>query len=193
MAGDGSDARMRVVVVPLPAQGHLNQLLHFSRAIAQRGASISFVATSTHIHQVRQRVQGWDLHKFDIHFEELPMPHVTGEELDVQSTNTFPLHLIPLFEAVEDQLGFHVDQLLHTICSENSKRVLIVYDASMGWIQTLATKYSILAYIFRSTSAYYNLRRKQVRDETWDLPERLIKYSRRQRSLLGPAKGRDIS
>ncbi|GLJ41404.1 hypothetical protein SUGI_0857040 [Cryptomeria japonica] len=200
MSGDTSGSKMRVVVVPLPAQGHLNQLLHFSRVIAQRGATVSFVATSTHIHQVRSRVEGWEFHKFDIHFEELPMPHLSGEELDAQSCHTFPIHLIPLFEAMEDQLGSHVDQLLRAICSENNNRVVIVYDSTMGWIQTAATKYSIPAYIFRPISAYYKIWSKRVSNETGGsspfnislkrcYPERLIKYLRRQRSLLGPAKG----
>ncbi|GLJ41409.1 hypothetical protein SUGI_0857120 [Cryptomeria japonica] len=204
MAGDGSAARMRVVVVSLPAQGHLNQLLHFARVIAERGASVSFVATSTHIHQVRRRVQGWDLHNFDIRFEELPMPHLTGGEFDSQSSHMFPIHLIPLFEAVEDQLESHVDQLLSNICSENNNKVVLVYDAAMGWVQTVATKYSVPAYVFRPTGAYFYLWMKRVCDETWGLspvnislkrciPQRLVKYSMRQRSLLGHAKGEIIN
>ncbi|GLJ41408.1 hypothetical protein SUGI_0857080 [Cryptomeria japonica] len=204
MAGDGNGARMRVVVVPLPAQGHLNQLLHFSRAIAQRGASVSFVATSTHIHQVRRRVQGWELHNFDIRFEEWPMPHLSDGEIDAQSTHMFPLHLIPLFEAMENQLGSHLEQLLCTIRSQNNNRVVIVHDSVMGWIQTVATKYSIPAYAFRPTGAYFYLWMKRVSDETMGvspvsislkrcLPERYIKYSKHQMSLLGSAKGQIIN
>ncbi|GLJ41405.1 hypothetical protein SUGI_0857050 [Cryptomeria japonica] len=200
MGGDGNGGRMQVVVVPLPAQGHLNQLLHFSRVVAQRGATVSFVATSTHIHQVRSRVQGWDLHNFDIRFKELPMPHLSGEDIDAQSSHMFPLHLIPFFEAVEDQLGSHVDQLLSTICSENNNRVVIVHDSAMGWIQTVATKYSIPAYLFIPVGAYFNLWLKRVSDETWGLspvnislkrcfPERSIKNIRRQSSFFEHAKG----
>ncbi|GLJ41407.1 hypothetical protein SUGI_0857070 [Cryptomeria japonica] len=157
MAGDGNGATMQVGVVPLPAQGHLNQLLHLSRVIAERGASVSFVATSTHIHQVRRRVQGWDLHNFDIRFHELPMPHLSPGELNAHSSHMFPLHLIPLFEAVDDQLGSHVDQLGSHVCSENNNRVVIVYDSGMGWIQNVATKYSIPTYVFSPVGAYYRL------------------------------------
>ncbi|GLJ41415.1 hypothetical protein SUGI_0857250 [Cryptomeria japonica] len=205
MAGDASGATMYVVVVPLPAQGHLNQLLHFSRVIAQRGATVTLVATSTHIQQVRSRAEGWDPHKFDIRFQELPTPHLTGgDQFDAQSSHMFPIHLIPLFEAVEDQLGSHVDQLLSNICSEKNNRVVLVYDAGMGWVQTVATKYSVPAYVFRPTGTYFYLWMKRVCDETWGLspfnisskrciPERLVKYSMRQRSLLGPAKGQIIN
>ncbi|GLJ41412.1 hypothetical protein SUGI_0857160 [Cryptomeria japonica] len=200
MGGDENGLRIQVVVVPLPLQGHLNQLLHFSRVIAQRGATVSFVATSAHIHQVRRRVQGWDLHNFDIRFKELPMPHLPAEEIDAQSSLMFPFHLIPLFEAVEYQLGSHVDQILGTICSENNNRVVIVHDSIMGWIQTLAKKHSVPAYIFSCIGAYYRLWMKRVSDQTWGLsplnislkrcfPERLLKYAMRQRSLLEPAKG----
>ncbi|GLJ41414.1 hypothetical protein SUGI_0857190 [Cryptomeria japonica] len=198
MGADGSGERMQVVVVPLPAQGHLNEMLQFSRVIAGRGASVSFVTTSTHIHQARRRVEGWDLHKFDIRFEELPMPHLTDGEIDAQSTHLFPFHLIPLFEAVEDQLASHVDQLLSTICSENNSKVVIVYDSCMGWIQTVATKYSVPAYVFRPTGSYFNLWIKRVCDKAWPhinislkrcFPERLINYLRRQRALSAPAKG----
>ncbi|GLJ41410.1 hypothetical protein SUGI_0857140 [Cryptomeria japonica] len=200
MARDGSGTRMQVVVLPLPAQSHLNSLLHFSRVIAERGASVSFVATSTHIQQVRRRAEGWELHNFDISFRELPMPHLTAGDLDSQSTTMFPLQLIPLFEAVENQLGSHVDQLLQTICSENKNRVVLIYDVAMGWVQTVATKYSIPAYVFRPTGSYYNLWMKRTRDETMVVspvnvslkrcfPERFIKNWRRQRTQLGPAKG----
>lgn len=59
---------IQVVMLPLPAQGHLNHLLHLSRALAGRGVNVLFVTTSVHVNQARHRVRGWDPHNFPIRF-----------------------------------------------------------------------------------------------------------------------------
>ncbi|XP_057839870.2 zeatin O-glucosyltransferase [Cryptomeria japonica] len=201
MDSDANGRKIHVVVVPLPAQGHLNQLLHFSRAIAERGVTVSFVAASTHIQQVQHRVDGWDPHKFDIQFRELPMPHLPGGEPDLKSNHMFPVHLIPLFEATEDAFSPNLDLLVGSICSESNNRVVIVYDGPMGWVQTVATKYGIPAYVYSPAGAYPNFWFQEgVSGQTASgltvnisykrcLPESYLTYAKRQHSLQGLAKG----
>ncbi|KAI3972307.1 hypothetical protein MKW92_000835 [Papaver armeniacum] len=45
-----------VVVVPLPSQGHQNQLLHFSRLISTHGIPVYYVGSAVHNHQVKTRM-----------------------------------------------------------------------------------------------------------------------------------------
>ncbi|GLJ55901.1 hypothetical protein SUGI_1200170 [Cryptomeria japonica] len=153
MDSDESGAEIHVVMVPILAQSHMNQLLHFSTAIAGRGLSVSFVATSTHIHQVRHRFQGCDLHKFNIRFEELHMPELPDGEANAESTHMFPIHLASLFDC-GDLLRPQMDSLLCKICSSNTKKVVMVYDPQMGWVQPLADKYEIPAYKFMPVGIY---------------------------------------
>ncbi|XP_057826416.2 zeatin O-xylosyltransferase-like [Cryptomeria japonica] len=203
MDSDERGAEIHVVVVPLLAQGHLNQLLHFSTAIAGRGLSVTFVATSTHIHQVRHRFQGWDLQKFNIRFEELPIPELPDGEPSAQNTRMFPIHLASVFDC-GDLLRPQMDNFLCKICSYNNKSVVMVYDMHMGWVQPLADKYEIPAYKFIPVGIYPALwfTDKRIGTEFAGLgfsslkvplfrtiTEQHLRFLEHQESFLGPDKG----
>ncbi|RVX09691.1 Zeatin O-glucosyltransferase [Vitis vinifera] len=51
------EAPVAVVMVPFPAQGHLNQLLQLSRLISSYNVSVHYVGSVTHTHQAKLRVQ----------------------------------------------------------------------------------------------------------------------------------------
>eukprot|EP01018_Ginkgo_biloba_P020193 Gb_07988 [translate_table: standard] len=202
--------KIQVVVVPFPAQGHLNQLLHLSRTLATRGLSVLFVTTSTHINQVRHRVQGWDPENLDFRFEELPMPDFTDIQPDIESTRKFPTHLIPLFEASEHlQRPFDhlIYNLIYTGSNKNGhvdgrgalRRIVVVHDPLCGWVQTVAAKYGVPAYVFRCIGAYASMvfHRHYGKGIALHagvslkrcLPENFIQFSSRQAGLLRLAKG----
>eukprot|EP01018_Ginkgo_biloba_P020194 Gb_07986 [translate_table: standard] len=210
---DISSARekIQVVVVPFPAQGHLNQLLHLSRSLAARGLSVTYVTTSTHINQVRHRVQGWDPEKLAIRFEELPMPDFTDMQPDIESTHKFPTHLIPLFEASDQHLQWPFDRLIqnliYTYSNNNGhadgrgalRRIVMAHDPLCGWVQTVAAKYGVPAYFFNCVGAYPSLvyHRHFAKGIGWHeavsmkrcIPERFIQFLSRQEGLLRLAKG----
>ena len=143
---------IQVVMLPLPAQGHLNHLLQLSMALFERGLNILFVTTCTHINQARHRVQGWDLHNFPNHFHEFPMPSFSDQQPDLENKeHTFPLHFIPLFESLDD-LKEPFDCLIQSF---DRNRVVIVHDLLLGCVQTVAAKYGTPAYIFYFFSAYF--------------------------------------
>nr|CAD1819015.1 unnamed protein product [Ananas comosus var. bracteatus] len=62
-----------VVVVPLPAQGHLNQFLHLSHLLAARGLSVHFVGSACHNRQARDRYAA-PSPPSPILFHDLPLP-----------------------------------------------------------------------------------------------------------------------
>jgi cis-zeatin O-glucosyltransferase len=47
-----------VVAVPLPAQGHLNCMLHLSLLLASWGLSVHYAAPGPHVRRARARVHG---------------------------------------------------------------------------------------------------------------------------------------
>ncbi|MFS7895117.1 putative trans-zeatin O-beta-D-glucosyltransferase [Helianthus anomalus] len=59
-----------VVVVPFPAQGHLNQLLHLSRLIAAYNIPVHVITTTTHNRQAQTRIPLPPT----IHFHHYPTP-----------------------------------------------------------------------------------------------------------------------
>lgn len=149
---DARTPAILVVMVPFPAQGHLNKLLHLSRAIAARGLNVLYVTTPTHVQQARRRVQGWNPDHFAIRFQELPMPSMSDSQPALEKDHAFPMHFIPLIEASE-HLREPFDRLLQDLCFSNSNRIVIVHDPILGWVQTVAAKYGAPAYVFNCFSA----------------------------------------
>jgi cis-zeatin O-glucosyltransferase len=179
---------IQVVMLPLPAQRHLNHLLQLSRALSERGLNVLFVTTCTHINQARHRVQGWDLHNFPIHFHEFPMPSFSDQQPDLENKeHTFPLHFIPLFESLDD-LREPFDCLIQSF---DRNRVVIVHDPLLGWVQTVAAKYGAPAYIFYCFSAYFYAMREKglglsdcVVSSKRCLPEIFLHFKSRQQDHL---------
>ncbi|XP_075499023.1 zeatin O-glucosyltransferase-like [Primulina tabacum] len=90
-----------VVMLPLPAQGHLNQLLQLSRLIAACNIPVYYVSTATHNRQAKLRVHGWDpLSDSNVHFCDLPTPEFASPTLNPNAANKFPSHLQPLFNSL---------------------------------------------------------------------------------------------
>ncbi|KAI7729531.1 hypothetical protein M8C21_008988, partial [Ambrosia artemisiifolia] len=143
-----------VVMVPLPLQGHLNQLLHLSRLVSDRNIPVHFVSTATHCHQAKLRVQGWDpLAVANIHFHELPTPNFASPTPNPHSITKFPSHLQPLCEATT-QLRHPVASLLRKL-SITTRRLVIIHDSLMGSvIQDFVSLPNAESYTFHSVSAY---------------------------------------
>ncbi|KAD1683713.1 hypothetical protein E3N88_42463 [Mikania micrantha] len=169
-----------VVMVPLPLQGHLNQLLHLSRLISNHNIPVHFVSTTTHCRQAKLRVQGWNpLAIATIHFHELQTPnYVTPTVPNLNSTTKFPSHLYPLCEATT-QLRLPVASLLRKL-STTTRRLVIVHDSLMGSvIQDFVSIPNAESYTFHSVSAFtillYTLRNvlKQFHNNITTDPEAL--------------------
>ncbi|KAK9057724.1 hypothetical protein SSX86_022561 [Deinandra increscens subsp. villosa] len=143
-----------VVMVPLPLQGHLNQLLHLSRLISNHKIPVHFVSTTTHCRQAKIRVQGWNpLAVNNIHFHELQTPSYVSPTLNPNSTTKFPSHLQPLCEATT-QLRHPMASLLRKL-STTTRRLVIIHDSLMGSvIQDFVTIPNSESYTFHSVSAF---------------------------------------
>lgn len=143
-----------VVVVPMPAQGHLNQLLHLTRIISTRGIPVYYVGSATHNRQAKDRIHGWDPSKLsNIHFHDFQLPEFITPPPDPQARNNFPVHLFPAFKAavqVREPLG----RLLRDLASRNH-RVVVVHDGLMSFAAHEASFVSNAeAYCFGACSAF---------------------------------------
>ncbi|MCH86360.1 zeatin O-glucosyltransferase-like [Trifolium medium] len=140
-----------VVVVPFPAQGHLNQLLHLSRLILSNNIPVHYVGTSTHNRQATIRVHGWDPNSIsNIHFHNFKVPPFVSHPPTPNSEIKFPSHLVPSFEA-STHLRQPVAELMQSLSSV-FKRVIVIHDGLMASVVQDATNianvenYSFITY-----------------------------------------------
>ncbi|KAG8371987.1 hypothetical protein BUALT_Bualt12G0019900 [Buddleja alternifolia] len=169
-----------VVMVPLPAQGHLNQLLQLSRLIAAYDIPIHFVSTAAHNRQAKRRIHGWDpLAASNLHFHDFPIPEFISPPINPNAANKFPSHLQPLFDAAAhlrqpltkllhflsnytchspnalttgDAIGFAIEDL---ICPRSTHRIVVIHDSLMSsTVQDVVTIPNVESYIFHSVSAF---------------------------------------
>ncbi|KAI3471698.1 hypothetical protein Pfo_028348 [Paulownia fortunei] len=145
---------LSVVMVPLPAQGHLNQLLHLSRLISAYNLPVHFVGTTTHNHQAKIRVQGWDPSAIaNIHFHEFPTPTFSNPLPDPNATIKFPTQILPSLHA-SMHLRQPVYDLVHKL-SAMAGRIVVIYDSMMAYVvQDIYSIPNAESYCFQSISAF---------------------------------------
>jgi len=144
-----------VVVVPFPAQGHLNQLLHLSRLISLYNIPVHFVGTTQHNRQAIVRVQGWEPKSFskNFHIHNFKVPTFVSPPPNPNAKSKFPSHLFPSFLA-SSNLREHVATLLQSLSSV-AKRVVVIYDSLMAsCIQDAIHIKNCESYTFHSVSAF---------------------------------------
>ncbi|OIT28893.1 zeatin o-glucosyltransferase [Nicotiana attenuata] len=126
-------AQVAVVLVPFPAQGHLNQLLHLSRLVSSYNIPVHYVGTIAHIQQAKIRAHGFDtLTTTNIHFHEFQTPSFETPLPNPNASTKFPNQQLPSFYAT-----FHLREpvcsLARELLSKNLKKVVVIYDNLMNW------------------------------------------------------------
>ncbi|XP_074280208.1 zeatin O-glucosyltransferase-like [Silene latifolia] len=134
--------QVSVVMVPFPAQGHLNQLLHLSRLISSYGIPVHYAGSTTHNRQAKHRLQGGNNNNNnnnnnlggnnDIHFHDFQLPAYDSPPPNPHSSTHFPLHLQPLWDA-SIHLRQPISELLLEL-SSNSRRIVVIYDSLMAYV-----------------------------------------------------------
>ncbi|XWS59094.1 hypothetical protein CRYUN_Cryun08bG0092500 [Craigia yunnanensis] len=143
-----------VVMVPFPAQGHLNQLLHLSRIIISYGIPVHYVGTSLHNRQVKVRVLGWDpVAATNFHFHDCQVPPFLSPPPNPNAAIQFPSHLQPCFDACCHLLE-PVTELLRMFSSQ-ARKVIVIHDSIMGSVvQEVGSIPNAVSYAFHSVSAF---------------------------------------
>ncbi|XP_074366348.1 zeatin O-glucosyltransferase-like [Apium graveolens] len=147
-------SEVTVVMVPFPAQGHLNQLLHLSRLVASYNIQVHYVTTAIHCRQAKLRVQGWDSRATSlVKFHEFPVPDFDSPPANPHLAFQFPSHLVPSFFSAL-HLRKQVAELLSAL-STTSRRVVVIYDFLIPYVgQDVALLPNGEAYCFHPLSAF---------------------------------------
>ncbi|GAB2221623.1 hypothetical protein Drorol1_Dr00012808 [Drosera rotundifolia] len=146
-----------VIMVPLPIQGHLNQLLHLSHLIAAYGIPVHYVGSTIHNRQAKLRLHGHDhvhdLNTSNIAFHDFSLPYFHSPPPDPNSSIKFPSHLQSLFDATT-HLRHPVADLLHHLSSRYDK-IVVIHDSLMGSVvQDMELITNAESYTFHSISAF---------------------------------------
>ncbi|KAK6945272.1 UDP-glucuronosyl/UDP-glucosyltransferase [Dillenia turbinata] len=146
--------QVAVVLVPFPAQGHLNQAIHLSRILSSYNLSVHYVGAAIHNRQARERVHGWDPHSAaNLHFHDFQVPFFTSPPPNPNSDTQFPSHLQPSFNA-SSRIREPVATLLRSL-SAKFKRVVVIYDTLMASVvQDVVYLPNTEPYALHSVSAF---------------------------------------
>ncbi|CAI9787533.1 unnamed protein product [Fraxinus pennsylvanica] len=141
-------------MVPLPAQGHLNQLLHLSHLISFYSIPVHFAGTTTHNRQAKVRVHGWDPSAAtNMHFHDFPTPPFHNPPPDPNATTKFPSQILPSFHA-SMELRHPIFSVVETL-SKKARIVIIIYDYLMAYVvQDMHSIPNVESYCFQSISAF---------------------------------------
>ncbi|KAL2940925.1 Zeatin O-glucosyltransferase [Bienertia sinuspersici] len=159
-----------VVMVPLPAQGHLNPLLHLSHLISSYDIPVHFTGTSTHNHQAKVRLHGWHHNNNNdnnsktnssnnIQFHDFELPPY---DYDSPSNNSnvndhyalLHMHFLALFETLKLHLRKPMYQCIQQL-SVKFDRVIVIHDMLMASIvQDIKLIPNVEAFTFLPTSAF---------------------------------------
>ena len=148
-------AQVAVVIVPLLAQGHLNQFLHLSHhLIASYGIPVHYTGSAIHNRQAKLRFHGWDPEtSHRIEFHDLQLPPYSSPSPNPNAPTHFPAHLQPLFDA-----SMQLREPLLQVCRDLStkfRRIVIIHDSIVGSIvQDVKLIPNAEAYVLVPTSAF---------------------------------------
>ncbi|XP_038877150.1 zeatin O-glucosyltransferase-like [Benincasa hispida] len=142
-----------VVMVPLPAQGHLNQLLHLSRLLSAFNIPVHFLGTATHNRQAQLR-SGGECSSHMIQFHDFDIPIIPSPSPNPNATHKFPSHLIPTFTAAAVHLRRPLAAFLRSLSSK-VKRLVVIHDSLMSSaVQVVDTIFNVESYNFHSISPF---------------------------------------
>lgn len=145
-------AKVKVLMVPLPAQSHLNQLLHLARLVVERGIPVHYAAPAAHIRQARLRVHGWaadDGAMHLLHFHDVPFPDIPSPPPDPNNPHKFPAHLQPLFDAAEPTLSRPLADIVRSLAAVTD-HLAVVHDVLMSFVAHEVLSFIISFLLFSS-------------------------------------------
>ncbi|KAK9707122.1 hypothetical protein RND81_07G173700 [Saponaria officinalis] len=155
---NGLNSQICVVMVPFPAQGHLNQLLQLSLLISSYGVPVNYTGSPSLNRQVKHRLQGRPVGGGDnlvnkIHFHDFELPHYESLPPNPNPSMHFPVHVLPLWEAYL-HLREPVSELIRQLSVE-CRRIVVIYDSLMVYVvQDVANIQNVELFSFAPIGAF---------------------------------------
>ncbi|KAG6571711.1 UDP-glycosyltransferase 74E1, partial [Cucurbita argyrosperma subsp. sororia] len=147
---DKEGRRVHVVVVPTPTQGHINPVLQFSKHLAHRGLTVTFLAVFTNVAAI-----------------DLPAS-VTLQQVSVlpyDGTDTGTPKAI--WERIQTSIRLHLIELIARHENGSDRVACVVYDSMLPWIHDVVKELGVLPAVFFTQSfcvnaIYYNVHKEWI-------------------------------
>ncbi|XP_057811229.1 cyanidin 3-O-galactoside 2''-O-xylosyltransferase FGGT1-like [Salvia miltiorrhiza] len=127
------DKRLKIIMYPWLAMGHLTSFLHISNKLAERGHRIWFLLPP----KTQPKLEQFNLHPQLITFIPLSIPHLQGLPAGAETTADVPFHLHKLLRRAMDLTQPAIEHLLHQL-----KPHFIFFDFT-PWLPALARRFDV--------------------------------------------------
>ncbi|CAH9146846.1 unnamed protein product [Cuscuta epithymum] len=155
--GESKETQVIVVVVPFPAQGHMNLLVHMSRLVASYDLPVYFLGLSVDIVTTKERIQGWNPKDYPtLRFHAFRSPpsfqSLTNPTKEFQSYSEIVVSSMRAATYLRDPIR----ELLWELSSK-CKRLVVVNDALMTTaVQDIVSIPNAEAYNFYVGAAFHD-------------------------------------
>jgi len=143
-------SQLHVMVVPFPAQGHINPMLQFAKRLASKNVGVTFVTTEANHKRMLQAhgaTSGASKKPGEVRFETIP---------DGLTSDSERSDLVVLSEMLYNIGGVKLGNLIERLNAQGTQISCIVQDSFMGWVPEVAKKFKIPSAFFwtQSCAAY---------------------------------------
>ncbi|KAI3899030.1 hypothetical protein MKW92_017752 [Papaver armeniacum] len=148
---EGNVRRIRVLMFPWLAHGHISPFLELAKTLAQRNFYIYFCSTPINLTSIKDKLsRDRQLEDTSIELVELRLPSLPDLPPHYHTTKSLPPHLMPTLKKAFDLSSPSFKDILLTI-----KPDLLVYDFIQAWAPTLASQLNIPAVQLLTTGAAF--------------------------------------
>ncbi|KAL8493948.1 hypothetical protein ACS0TY_024933 [Phlomoides rotata] len=146
--------QVSVIMIPLPCQSHLNQLLQLSALIASHNIPVHYLGSATHNRQVKLRHHGLKPNTISqIQFHDFPTLPIDAPDPDPNASDKTPMHLAPAtyaYMGLRKPFGEFARQI-----SLQARRVVVIYDRMIAEAaRDAVTIPNVESYAFNCLSAF---------------------------------------
>jgi hypothetical protein len=142
-------SKLRVMVVPYPAQGHINPMLQFAQRLVSKKVMVTFVLTEADREGMFQ-AQDASISSQEIQFETIS----DGLPLDFDRSKDLEMAMQMLCKMG----GLTLTNLIERLNAQGNNISCIVYDSFLPWVPEVANKFDIpLAFFWTQSSAVYSI------------------------------------
>ncbi|TYH51902.1 hypothetical protein ES332_D10G313100v1 [Gossypium tomentosum] len=160
---DTKQKRIRVLMFPWLAQGHISPFLELAKKPTNRNLYVYFCSTAVNLDSIKPKIS--PNHSLSIQFIELKLPLLPQLPSYYQTTKGLPPHLMNTLVKSVDMSRDGFATILKTLDPD-----LFIYDLFQPWAPTLASSLNIPAILFYTASvaaasftfhAWKNLKREE--------------------------------
>ncbi|PKA57380.1 Flavanone 7-O-glucoside 2''-O-beta-L-rhamnosyltransferase [Apostasia shenzhenica] len=149
MAAQGTQPRLRVLMLPWLAYGHLSPFLELAKRLSLHNVAVYLCSSPTNFRPIAAPASSAAVgDSVPIRMVDLPLPDLPDLPPHLHTTKDLPPHLMPTLKAAVDGAAPAFGLLLDELCPD-----IVFFDFVMPWVPLVAAVRDIPAVVFFANSA----------------------------------------